>query len=653
MDTMVINQIKALALDMVDEAKSGHPGIILSAAPILYTLYTNHLKFNPLDSTWINRDRFVMSAGHGSALLYATLYALGYDLNLDDLKHFRQVDSKTPGHPEYGLTPGVDMTTGPLGQGFAAAVGMALAERYLNKLIINQGGSKLIIDHYTYVLCGDGDLMEGISYESASFAGQQKLGKLIVLYDSNDICLDGETKDTFTEDVLKRFEAMNWHTVKVDNGNNINTIDDAIIEAKKVVDKPSLIEIKTIIGYESVNEGRNIVHGKPLEEEDLINLKKKWKINLNPFMIDENLFDNYRNNFKTRIHSEYLLWSNLMMKETENNNILKIIRILNYQETEELNWNNLDYPSKADELRNYNNQILNFIANNTQTFLGGSADLSSSCKTNLKNYDKLDSATPDGKNIYFGVREHAMGAILNGMALSGLTVYGSTFLTFADYQKAALRMCAIMKQKVVYIYTHDSIAIGEDGSTHQPIEQLGTLRSIPNVEVYRPGDFNELIGSWQNILASSKPSCLIINKNKVALDIPGKKEEVANGAYIISSESKRLDGIIIATGSEVEVALNIQQHLLSFGHDIRIVSLPCLEKFEQKDQIYQQTILPVGTKTFVIEASNDEHLRKFVYNNKHLLNLNTFGVSGKKDDVLKKYNFNFEALCDRIDELLK
>lgn len=652
MDITIINQIKSLAIDMINKAKSGHPGISLSAAPILYTLYTNHLKFNPLDPTWVNRDRFVMSSGHGSAVLYATLHVAGFDIGIEDLKQFRQIDSITPGHPEYGLTPGVDMTTGPLGQGLSSAVGIALAERYISKTIENLGGSNLLIDYYTYVLCSDGDLMEGISYESASFAGNQKLGKLIVIYDSNDVCLDGSLNKTFDENVCDRFEAMGWQTIRVENGNNINAISDAIIEAKKNIDQPSLIEIKTIIGDGSVNEGKSIVHGKPLDQSDIIQLKRLWRIELDPFTIDQNIIFNYREKFKTRIQSEYLLWSNLLMKETENDKILEIMRIINHKEMEPVDFNQLPAPKECDELRNYNNYILNYIAAKTNLFIGGSADLASSCKTYLKDYLDLNYNQPEGKNIWFGVREHAMGGILNGLSLSGIKPFGATFLAFSDYQKAALRIGAIMKLSPVYIYTHDSISLGEDGPTHQPVEQMGTLRSIPNVNVYRPCDYNELIGSWQNILLSNNPSCLVINKNMTPLNYTSDDSKVSLGAYVISPEKNRLDAVIVATGSEVEVAINIQAHLFSFGYDIRVVSMPCLEKFLFTDKIYQNTIIPIMTKVFVIEASNDEHLRQFVYNKNHLININDFGHSGKKDDVLKKYNFDFQSLCEQIEKLL-
>lgn len=652
MDEKIIRQIKSLALDMIDHAQSGHPGIVLSLAPTIYTLYKYHLKFNPLESDWLNRDRVVMSCGHGSALLYSMLYASGYNITLEDLKKFRQIDSITPGHPEYGITPGVDVTTGPLGQGIATSVGIALGERYLNSLFKRLADNNLLIDYYTYVLCSDGDLMEGISYEATSFAGRQKLGKLIVLYDSNDICLDGELNKTFKEDVQLRFQALGWQTLLVNDGNNVNEINKAITEAKKELNKPTLIEIKTIIGYESEYSGTNTVHGKPLTEKDLNNLKDKWELPQERFYVDENLLVEYRLSFKERIQGEYALWSNMLINELKKDEVSKMFHVLNKLGKEDIDWDLFIKPNQEKELRSYNNDVLDFIAENTNLFVGGSADLASSCKTYLNNFEDLDEENPDGKNIWFGVREHAMGAIINGLSLTGLNSFSSTFLTFSDYLKPALRLSSLMKINSTYIFTHDSITIGEDGPTHQPIEHLGSLRMIPDVMVYRPADLNELIGCWQSILTKDKTSCLVLNKNKTSLDLPSSSYDVTYGGYIISSEKENLDAIIIASGQEVIIALDIQKHLWSINKDVRIVSMPCLELFEIEDKIYQQRILPAGVKKIVIEASNDPSYLKFVTSEKYLINLNCFGSSGKKDDVLKKYNFDFLSILERINEII-
>jgi transketolase len=646
-----LNQIKSLALDMVDEANSGHPGIVLSAMPIIYTLYTRHLKFNPLDPKWLNRDRFILSCGHGSALLYSLLHYVGYDISLEELKRFRKLRSVTPGHPEYGLTPGVEATTGPLGQGIANGVGIALAQRYLNSLT-NSLVNEDLMDHYTYVLVSDGDLMEGISYEASSLAGMQKLNKLIVLYDSNDVCLDGDLNKTFTEDVLLRFKSMGWQTILVNDGNNLDEIDRAIKEAKENTTSPTLIEVKTIIGYESINEGSHETHGKPLTKEDLNNLKTKWGLPLDKFNVSEDDLFEFRELFKERIQNEYLKWTDKYLECSSNEELKHIFAVLNKEEKENIPWDEFSYPNEDGELRNYNNLVMNFIADNSKLFIGGSADLASSCKTNLNNFKELNKENPNGKNIWFGVREHAMGAIINGLSLSGLKSFGSTFLTFSDYQKPSLRLNALMDLNSVYIYSHDSVMIGEDGPTHQPIEQLGTLRSIPNVNVFRPFDLNELIGSWKYIMNSDKTSCLIVNKNKTPLFNSLEIEDVKMGAYIISKEQNNLDGIIISSGSEVLFALEIQKELLSENIDLRVVSVPCLDLFETQSEIYKQKILPVGIKKIVIEASNDIGYLKYLTNEKYLININQFGYSGHKDQILETLNFAPKSLTDIVRNLI-
>ena len=651
MDNKIINNIKSLALDMIDEANSGHPGIVLSAAPIIYSLFTYHLKFNPLDPTWINRDRFIMSCGHGSALLYSMLHTAGYDISLDELKRFRDIDSITPGHPEFGLTSGVEMTTGPLGQGFASSVGVSIGERHLNSLIKTSGGNNDVINYFTYVLCSDGDLMEGISYESASLAGNLGLGKLIVLYDSNDVCLDGKLNMTFSDDIQKRFSSMGWQTILVEDGNDINKINDAINIAKTTLDKPSLIELKTILGYESSVEDSNEAHGKPLSKSDLVSLKEKWGLNTEKFMIDENAFVDYRLSIKERIQNEYSRWSSIVIEEEKNSEVFKILNLLRKKEFEIPDYlDNIPHPS-VGELRDYNNTVLNELANRTKLFIGGSADLSSSCKTMLNNFPSFSKDNYNGKNIWFGVREHAMGAITNGLSLSGLRPFCATFLVFADYLKPTIRLNSLMRLNGTFIFSHDSIALGQDGPTHQPIEQLSMLRSIPGCIVLRPYNFKELVGSWKWIMENNQTTCLVINKNKTEHSELGNSSEVFNGAYIISSEKESLDGIIIATGSEVKLALDIQKKLIDSGKDIRVVSMPSVELFEQKDYLYKQNILPAGIKKIVIEASNDLKFLKFVTNEKYLLNINEFGASGKKDDVLNKYGFGINEMFKKINDI--
>lgn len=651
MENKIINQIKSLALDMIDVAQSGHPGIVLSSAPIIYSLFTYHLNFNPLDKDWLNRDRFIMSCGHGSALLYSMLYCLGYDISLADLKKFRQIDGITPGHPEYNLTPGVEMTTGPLGQGFASAVGIALGERYLN-FYLKKANKPQIIDYYTYVLCSDGDLMEGISYESASFAGTQKLNKLIVLYDSNNISLDGEINNAFNENVLDRFKALNWNTILVEDGNSISKINEAIELAKSNNEKPTLIEIKTVIGKDSLKEGTNEIHGKPLDKNDLIQIKNKYNIPQESFYVDQNLIVEYRSIFKERIQKKYSDWSRLTSVSQTNEQEKELMNLILKKNHELINWDNLIFPNQELEMRQYNQLIMDYIANNSLLFIGGSADLASSTKTSLKSSNIMSNLQPDQKNIWFGVREHAMGAITNGLSLSGLNPFCSTFLVFFDYLKPALRMSALMNLNSTYIFSHDSITIGEDGLTHQPIEQISNLRSIPNVNVFRPYDFKELVGCWQTILNNNNTSCLIINKIKTQINTKAIIENVKLGAYIISAEKEKLDAIIMSSGSEVQIALNMQKKLIENNIDVRIVSCPCLEIFDKQEKIYQQKILPAGVKKIVIEFSNDLKHLKYLTNEKYLININRFGISGKKDDVLRKLLLDENSIYNKIRELI-
>jgi transketolase len=661
-DIKVIDNIKNLGIDMINEANSGHPGIVLGAAPIMYTLFSRHLNINVNDNNWINRDRFVMSAGHGSALLYSTLFMAGYNLSIEDLKAFRKLNSKTPGHPEYGITPGVEVSTGPLGQGLASAVGMAMAERFyatkynLKKKAMFENDLN-IFDYYTYVLCGDGDLMEGISYEAASLAGTLKLGKLIILYDSNNISLDGSTSHAFTENVLARFNALGWHTQLVKKGEDVNAIDRAISRAKTVNNKPSIIEIKTIIGKGSLEAGTSKVHGSPLTKEDVEQLKQKFGIRNIPFAVSKDATDLFRKNISDRCNKKYSEWTDSYKKYlsliTENVK-LEIMNIeqKNYTlDIKSLMWQFND--DLKESTRDTNGKVMNVIADNMINFVGGSADLASSTRTYLKNFKDFSPISYDGKNIWFGVREHAMGAILNGLSLSGLRVFGSTFLTFADYMKPAIRLSAIMNLPVTYVFTHDSINIGSDGPTHQPIEQLAMLRSIPNLRVYRPADAKEVVGCWQTILSSKKPSAIILSRNEVELNKGTSIDEVSKGAYVVKKEKQRLGGIIIATGSEVQTATLVAEELYKKGIDIRVVSMPSMELFKEQSKEYQDALFPFGIKKVLIEASSSYGLDRFVYNDKYLLTVNNFGMSGTTDEVLEHFNFNYESILKSVEELLR
>ncbi len=648
-DERIISAIKALSIAEISKAKSGHPGIALGAAPILYTLYNKHMNIDVTDDKWINRDRFIMSAGHGSALLYAVLYMAGFDLSIKDLKNFRQIDSKTPGHPEVGVTPGVDCSTGPLGQGIATAVGMAAAEKYLKEKFNN------LLDYKTYVLCGEGDLMEGISYEACSLAGTLKLGNLIVLYDSNNVTLDGDANKSFNEDVLKRFDAMGWHTDKVSDGNNPILIDMAISKAKGIIDKPSFIEIKTIIGKDSLLQGTNKVHGSPLTKEDIRQIKDKLKIDTDLFSNISTLRKEMANFIRIRVthdkkkwETKYNAYINSCDEDTK-----RFLESLKEDKRYDITRLFKDRIFDDDELRNINGKVMNVIANNYPAFLGGSADLSSSTKTYLEKFADFSSDNYSGKNFWFGVREHAMGAFINGLALSGLRPFASTFLAFSDYQKPAIRMASLMNLPSTFVFTHDSVMIGEDGPTHEPIEQLPMLRSIPNHYVYRPCDANEIIGSWQTILNNDKPSSIILSRSKCKnLDVTDPLS-VKKGAYIIRKENKKLFGIIIATGSEVSLALDIAEKLSLKGMELRVVSMPCMELFEQQSNNYKEEVLPIGYKTFVIERSSKFGWHKYVYNDKYIMGLDEFGYSGKSEDVLSKLKLDDESIAKRIEKLLR
>ena len=644
----VIANIKSLGIDMINKSGVGHPGIVLGAAPIIYTLYANHLNINPKDPNYLNRDRFVLSAGHGSALLYATLHMAGYDISLDDLKSFRTIGSITPGHPEYKVTPGVEATTGPLGQGFASAVGMAIAQKHLqakytvpnNKLF---GKMAPLFNYKVYVLAGDGDLMEGITHEASSLAGTLALNNLIVLYDSNNVSLDGSTSLSFKENVLKRYEALGWNTILVKDGTKVSDIDEAISRAK-TSSKPTIIEVKTTIGLGSKLAGTSAVHGKNLEADDIANIKLNLGVGADPFYINEVAKMSFSKKINDRSSPLYIKWQ----KDYE---ALK-------EQIEAENNKQFIYEGELDgtlEMRQINSLIMNQIADQLPNFMSGSADLSSSTLTALQNKDIFTSQTPLGTNIYYGVREHAMGAISNGLALSNIRSCVSTFLTFADYLKPALRLSALMHLPNVFIFTHDSITIGSDGPTHQSVEQLAMLRSIPNVTVYRPADAKELLGAWDLILKNnSGPSVLIVSKSKALTLDTTSKEEVAKGAYTIRNEKQNLHGIIIATGLEVSSVYLIANQLYEERHlDLRVVSMPSMELFLKMPLEYQKAILPIGVKIVVVEAASSFGWHRFVYNDNYLITVNNFGQSGSSADVVKHFGFDHETLKERLLKLFK
>ncbi|MBQ6476883.1 MAG: transketolase [Bacilli bacterium] len=648
-ENKIIDNIRCLSIDMIKNAGSGHPGIALGAAPIIYTLYAHHLNIDSNNPDYFNRDRFVMSAGHGSTLLYATLYFAGYDLTLDDLKEFRQINSKTPGHPEYMKTPGVDMTTGPLGQGFATAVGMAIAERYLNAK--TNDIKKDIINHYTYVLCGDGDLMEGVSYEASALAGHLKLNKLIVLYDSNNISLDGETNKCSSEDITMRFMANNWNVITVENGESIEEINKAIEEAKLMTDKPTIIQIKTTIGKYSNLEGSCEVHGSSLTEEDISNIKAKLDIRDIPFTISQNAIDDFRYLINSRCKDLGGKFDN----EIDNLND----SFLNYliRDNKSLDFAGIEYnlpESGKEATRKTSGKVLESIVKKYPMILGGAADVFKPTKTYINDVGDFTSSNYSGQNIWYGVREHAMACISNGLALCGLRPYAATFLAFSDYMKPAIRMSSMMNLPVTYIFTHDSISVGEDGPTHEPVEQLLALRSMPNLDVFRPADVNEVLGSYKTILEKKLgPSALILARNDVPILDCTNASEVEKGGYIVKDFITNKNGILISSGEELHLALKVAEVLQTKGIDIRVVSVPNLTRFMNQDSDYIDNILPVEVKKVVIEASSSYSWNRIVYNPKYLITLDTFGKSGKKEDVYKEFGFDIDSLSKKVEELFK
>lgn len=651
-----LSSLRVLSVDMISYAKSGHPGICLGAAPIIFSLFTNHLRFNPADPKWPNRDRFVLSAGHGSALLYAMLFMAGYDISIDDLVDFRKIGSKTPGHPEYGVTPGVEVSTGPLGQGFANAVGMAMAQRYIKSLIDEEIPKQKLIDYYVYCLCSDGDLMEGVAMEAASLAGHHALANLIVLYDSNDITLDGKLKSSFSENILQKYIDMGWEVDFVGEGNDTREIDKAI-ERAKVNRKPTLIEIKTTIGRGSKHEGENVVHGKPLSKEDMLNIRQKYNINTNTMEITENAVNYVRKTIKNRMGDTYKIWQKYFETLKKNYANDPFIDVLNFIETgnDNLKFSSSNFKIQnnySEELRESNSKIMNIISDRTKFFLGGSADLSTSCHTALYKDVEFNRRYPTGRNISFGVREHAMAAILNGMALSGLRVFGSTFLVFADYLKPALRLTAMMNLPITYIFTHDSVTIGQDGPTHEPIEQLAMLRTTPNLIVFRPADINEVIGCWDYIVNNKKPVAIVLSKEEAHILAGTSGEQTQKGAYIVKRETNRLDAVLISTGIDFTTTYLISEELRAKGIDTRLVSMPSVELFLAQPPAYQEEVIPSNAKVFTIEASSTLPWYRFASKN-CAIGIDTFGYSGLKEDVLEKVKFDYETILNKIINNLK
>ena len=654
MSQQSVNAIKVLGVDAINKAKSGHPGVVMGAAPMAYSLFAKHLRVNPKKTDWINRDRFVLSAGHGSMLLYSLLHLSGFeDVSLEEVKNFRQWGSKTPGHPEFGHTKGVDATTGPLGQGISTAVGMALAERYLAAKYNKEGYE--LFNHYTYVICGDGDIMEGVASEAASFAAVQKLNKLVVLYDSNDICLDGETKDAFSENVRNRYEAYGWNTILVEDGADVEAVNVAIEKAKQS-DKPTLIEVKTIIGAGSPNkQGTNGVHGAPLGEEETALFRKEIGWNYEPFEIPEEVYADFKVNVADRGETANNEWEKLYneYKEKFPELAAELEEVLSREDIKHLSKESFSFKNvgEAQATRNSSQDAINSIAKVLPTFFGGSADLSHSNMTFIKGEGLQDDAHRTERNIQFGVREFAMATVLNGMMLhGGVRVFGGTFFVFSDYLKAALRLSALQNLPVTYVFTHDSIAVGEDGPTHEPIEHLASLRTIPNTYVFRPADATETQAAWylaQNV--NDKPTSIVLTRQNLPVLENSSFEKVAKGAYVVYETSSDFDTILIATGSEVALAISVAQELEREGMKVRVVSMPSIELFEEQTSEYKEALLPRSIRRRVsLEMGNTALWYKYVGLDGLAIGINKFGASAPANKVIEEYGFSVEKVVARI-----
>ncbi len=675
LDQLCINTIRFLSVDAVQKANSGHPGLPLGAAPMAYVLWTKFLQHNPVNPNWFNRDRFVLSAGHGSMLLYSLLHLTGYDLALEQIKQFRQWGSITPGHPERGLTPGVETTTGPLGQGFANGVGMAMAEAYLAAKYNKPGFN--ILNHYTYGLVSDGDLMEGVSAEAAPLAGHLKLGKLIYLYDNNHITLASSTQAAFTEDHAKRFEAYGWHTQSVEDGNNLEAIENAIHTAQQETEKPSLILIRTHIGYGSPNkEDTCEAHGSPLGEEEVKLTKKNlgWPLTPN-FLIPKEAKAHFHKAIKQGKELE-ANWVKLFSayKKKYPKLAAELSDLINGKWPK--NWDSdiPDFPAdkKGMATRGASGKVMQAFYSKLPGFIGGSADLNTSTNTELKNAGSFENPTMAvgdlqgsasggwsyaGRNLYYGVREHAMGSISNGMAAhGGIIPFTATFLTFSDYMRPAIRLAALMELNIVFVFTHDSIGLGEDGPTHQSVEHIAALRAIPRLIVIRPGDANETSVAWQMAIESVKAPVTLILSRQDLPTLDRKKFAAAQGlrfgAYILS-DVPRPDLILIATGSEVKLIVEAQEKLQKQKISVRLVSMPSWELFEQQSKQYREKVLPHNVIKLAVEAGSTQGWSRYVGDNGDVIGIDTFGASAPGDVAMEKFGFTVENVCKRAIALLK
>ncbi|MDW7617416.1 transketolase [Peribacillus simplex] len=663
LDALSINTIRTLSIDAIEKANSGHPGMPMGAAPMAYKLWTEYMNHNPKNPDWFNRDRFVLSAGHGSMLLYSLLHLSGYGLSIDDLKSFRQWGSKTPGHPEFGHTAGVDATTGPLGQGIAMAVGMAMAERHLAESYNRE--SYNVVDHYTYSICGDGDLMEGVSAEAASLAGHLQLGRLVVLYDSNDISLDGDLSQSFSESVANRFKSYGWQYVRVEDGNDLQEIAKAIEEAKTDEARPTLIEVKTVIGYGSPNRsGKSAVHGAPLGADELKLTKEAYKWTFEEdFHVPEEVYSHFNESVVEAGAQKEEAWNELFKNYKEAHPELAEQLKLAIKGELPTEWDQ-EIPvyeeGKTLASRASSGEVLNAIAKKVPSFIGGSADLAGSNNTAIKGETDLLPGNYSGRNIWFGVREFAMGAALNGMTLhGGLKVYGGTFFVFSDYLRPAIRMAALMGLPVTYVFTHDSIAVGEDGPTHEPIEQLASLRAMPNLGVIRPADGNETAAAWKVAMESTnKPTALVLTRQGLPTIKDTSEtayEGVSKGAYIISAAKKEeADALLLATGSEVNLAVEAQKALANDGIDVSVISMPSWDRFETQSKEYKQSVInPAVKKRLAIEVASPFGWDRYAGDEGEILAINHFGASAPGGKIMEEFGFTVENVVARVKEMLK
>lgn len=654
-DQLTINTLRVLSAEAVEKANSGHPGLPLGAAPMAYTLWGKVMNHDPKDPKWINRDRFILSAGHGSALLYSLLHLFDYGLTMEDLKNFRQLGSKTPGHPEYGDTIGIEVTTGPLGQGISNAVGMAMAEAHLAAKFNTEGYE--IIDHYTYVIAGDGDMMEGVGYEATSLAGTLGLGKLIVLYDSNSITIEGGTDLAFRENVIKRFEAQGWETFEVEDGNDIEDIYEKIQLAKKNLSQPSLIKITTEIGYGSPSkQGKSSAHGAPLGGEDLKGMKEFFNWEEEEFTVPQEVkahtaklvsegqkkhedwkkkYEEYKQKYPD-LAKEFESWLNLELP-------------LEYIESKEF-WEF----EKDISTREASGILINRLAEKIPNLIGGSADLAPSNKTLMNNREDFSAENYKGSNIRFGVREHGMAAVLNGLSLhGGLRPYGGTFFVFSDYMKPSMRLSALMKLPVTYILTHDSIGVGEDGPTHQPIEHLAMLRSVPNFVIFRPADARETAAGWYTALTREDgPTGLALTRQTLPL-LEGTGKEALKGGYIVKKEKDNLDMILMGTGSELQLVYEASKILEDKGIGVRVVSMPSWELFEKQSPEYKESVLPSSiNKRLAVEAGSALGWHRYVGMNGTIISMESFGASGPANELFEKFGFTVDSVVEKALELV-